>query len=156
MIINYFIWLMYDVKNYADLGVNILLNPSTTDGCREGAWWNWRELQASAEGNNDNPVSSNHRAPSHWEPQWRNTQILTRTHPKGRESWGQKQLKLLHRTATWAKWLTSKSAVKLLKPKTAHIRWRPLARIVLCLTSPEWHLATHNICLDLHNSSRWM
>ena len=51
---------MYDGKNYADLGGNILLNPLTTDECREGAWWNWRELQVSAEGNHDNPVSGNH------------------------------------------------------------------------------------------------
>ena len=34
----HFIRLTYDVKHYADLGGNILLNPSTTDGCREGAW----------------------------------------------------------------------------------------------------------------------
>ena len=142
------------MKNYADLGGNILLNPSTTDGCREGAWWNWRKLQASAQGNHDNLVSGNHQAPSHRKPLWRNAQILTKTHLREKRAGGKNQLKLLHRKATWAKWLTSKSAVKL--PKTTHIRWRPLARIVLCLTSPEWHLASHNICLDLHNSSRWM
>ena len=42
------------------------------------------------EGNHDNPVSRNHQAPSHWEPQWRNAQILTKTHPKGKKSWEQK------------------------------------------------------------------
>ena len=76
------------MKNYADLGGNILLNPSKTDGCREGALWNWRELQASAEGNHDNPVSGNHQAPSH--------RKCTDTHQntsEGRESWGQKSAK---------------------------------------------------------------
>ena len=28
------------------------------------------------EGNHDNPVRGIHQAPSHWEPQWRNVQIL--------------------------------------------------------------------------------
>ena len=34
------------MKNYADLGGNILLNPSKTDGCREGAKTQPREESA--------------------------------------------------------------------------------------------------------------
>ena len=36
------------------------LNPSTIDGCREGAWG----PQASLEDNHDNPDSGTHQAPS--------------------------------------------------------------------------------------------
>ena len=141
---HYFIRFTCDVKNnYADLGGNILLNPSTTDGCREGTWWNWRELQASAEGNHENPVSGttrHHHTENLSEEMHRYS--LKHIQREGKAG-GKTQLKLLHRTATWAKWLTSESAVKLLKPrslkpKTTHIRWRPLARIALCLTSPNY------------------
>ena len=36
-------------------------------------------LQAILEGNHDNPESGTHQAPSHWEPQWKEAQILTKT-----------------------------------------------------------------------------
>ena len=39
---------------------------------------------AVREPNHENPVDGNHQAPSHWEPQWRNSQIL-----EGREGWEQ-------------------------------------------------------------------
>ena len=70
---------------------NLLSNQSTNtvDGCGEGAWWNRREPQVSLEGNHEHPVSDSHQAPSHWEPQWRNAQILTKGHPEGREGWDQ-------------------------------------------------------------------
>ena len=144
------------MKNYADLGGNILLNPSTTDGCREGAWWNWRELQASAEGKHDNPVSCNHQAPSHWEPQWKNAQILTKTHPEGRESWGQKSAKATTHESNVGEMIDQQKCCKIAKAQDRPHTWRPLARIVLCLTSPELHLTIYNIFLGLHNSSRWM
>ena len=57
---------------------NIYLNPSKIDGCGEGAWWNRRGLQASLEGNHDNPVSGTHQVPSHWKIQWKKVQILTK------------------------------------------------------------------------------
>ena len=67
---------------------NSLSNQSTytVDECGKGAWWNWREPQASLEGNHENPVSDSHQAPSHIS-QWRNAQILTKGHPEGREGW---------------------------------------------------------------------
>ena len=64
------------------------------------------ETEGSLEGNHDNPVSGTHHAPSHWEPQWRNAQTLTKKkHPKGRalgkEAGGKNSLvKLLHTKAT--------------------------------------------------------
>ena len=65
-----------------------------------------RELQASLKGNH--LVSGTHQAPSHWEPQWRNAQILIKTNiQRGGEAGGKKKLKLLHMKATWVKWLTS-------------------------------------------------
>ena len=67
-----------------------------------------RELQASLKGNHDNLVSGTHQAPSHWEPQWRNAQILIKTNiQRGGEAGGKKKLELLHMKATWVKWLTS-------------------------------------------------
>ena len=67
-----------------------------------------RELQASLKGNHDNLVSGTHQAPSHWEPQWRNAQILIKTNiHRGGEAGGKKKLELLHMKATWVKWLTS-------------------------------------------------
>ena len=36
-------------------------------------------LQAILEGNHDNPESGTHQAPSHWEPQWKEAQILPKT-----------------------------------------------------------------------------
>ena len=67
-----------------------------------------RELQASLKGNHDNLVSGTHQAPSHWEPQWRNSQILIKTNiQRGGEAGGKKKLELLHMKATWVKWLTS-------------------------------------------------
>ena len=67
-----------------------------------------RELQASLKGNHDNLVSGTHQAPSHWEPQWRNAQILIKTNiQRGGEAGGKKKLELLHIKATWVKWLTS-------------------------------------------------
>ena len=67
-----------------------------------------RELQASLKGNHDNLVSGTHQAPSHWEPQWRNAQILIKTNiQRGGEAGGKKKLKLLHMKATRVKWLTS-------------------------------------------------
>ena len=35
--------------------------------------------EAEGEGNHDNPESDTHQAPSHWEPQWKEAQILTKT-----------------------------------------------------------------------------
>ena len=52
------------------------LNPSTIDGCWEGAWWNRRGLQVSLEGNHDHPESGTHRTPSHWESQWKRCRYL--------------------------------------------------------------------------------
>ena len=50
-----------------------------------------RELQASLKGNHDNLVSGTHQAPSHWEPQWRNAQILIKTNTqRGGEAGGKK------------------------------------------------------------------
>ena len=67
-----------------------------------------RELQASLKGNHDNLVSGTHQASSHWEPQWRNAQILIKTNiQRGGEAGGKKKLELLHMKATWVKWLTS-------------------------------------------------
>ena len=67
-----------------------------------------RELQASLKGNHDNLVSGTHQAPSHWEVQWRNAQILIKTNiQRGGEAGGKKKLELLHMKATWVKWLTS-------------------------------------------------
>ena len=67
-----------------------------------------RELQASLKGNHDNLVSGTHQAPSHWEVQWRNAQILIKTNiQRGGEAGGKKKLELLHIKATWVKWLTS-------------------------------------------------
>ena len=67
-----------------------------------------RELQGSLKGNHDNLVSGTHQAPSHWEPQWRNAQILIKTNiQRGGEAGGKKKLELLHMKATWVKWLTS-------------------------------------------------
>ena len=67
-----------------------------------------RELQASLKGNHDNLVSGTHQAPSHWEPQWRNAQILIKTNIQMEgEAGGKKKLELLHMKATWVKWLTS-------------------------------------------------
>ena len=71
------------------------------------------------EGNHDNPVRGIHQAPSHWESQWRNVQILIEKYPEWREGWEPDWLKLLY-AKTWAKWLTSVKALqKFLKPKTA-------------------------------------
>ena len=52
------------------------------------------KTEGSLEGNHDNPVSGTHQAPSYWEPQWRNAQILTKNTSKGEGTggWGQKQL----------------------------------------------------------------
>ena len=50
-----------------------------------------RELQASLKGNHDNLVSGTHQAPSHWEPQWRNAQILIKTNIQGKERLGAKK-----------------------------------------------------------------
>ena len=36
-------------------------------------------VQAILEGNHNNPESGTHQAPSHWEPQWKEAQILTKT-----------------------------------------------------------------------------
>ena len=36
------------------------------------------KTEGSLEGNHDNPVSGTHQAPSYWEPQWREAQILTK------------------------------------------------------------------------------
>ena len=68
-------------------------NPLTKDRCGKGAWWNGRDLQASLEGNHDNPVSGTDQALSHWDLQWRNVHILTKKHPKGRKGWEQKMRK---------------------------------------------------------------
>ena len=69
------------------------LNPLTKDRCGKGAWWNWRELQVSLEGSHDNPMSGIDQALTHWDLQWRNQQILTKKHPKGRKGWEQKMRK---------------------------------------------------------------
>ena len=69
-------------------------------------------LQASLEGNHDHPKSGTQQAPSHWEPQWKEAQILTKK--ASREEGGlvvKKQLELLHAKATWAKWLTPVTAL---------------------------------------------
>ena len=52
------------------------------------------KTEGSLEGNHDNPVSGTHQAPSYWEPQWGNAQILTKKTSKGEGtgSLGQKQL----------------------------------------------------------------
>ena len=74
---------------------NIYLNPSKIDGCGEGAWWNRRGLQASLEGNHDNPVSGTHQVPSHWKIQWKKVQILTKKSiQRGGRVGGKKQLEI--------------------------------------------------------------
>ena len=42
------------------------------------------------EGNHDNLVSGTHQAPSHWKPQWRNVQILTKKTWEGKGGLGAK------------------------------------------------------------------
>ena len=50
-------------------------------------------LQASLEGNHDHPDSGTHRAPSHWEPQWKEAQILIKMSiQRGGRVEGNKQL----------------------------------------------------------------
>ena len=93
------------------LKVSLPLHPSTIDGCGKGTWWNQREQQASLEGNHENPMSSTHHAPSHWEPQCRCADTYQDKTSKGEGRLGQKRLKLLHTKVTWAKWLTSAKAL---------------------------------------------
>ena len=59
-----------------------MLNPSTIDGCGEGALRSGMGPQAILESNLDNPESGTHQAPSHSEAQWREAQILTKTASK--------------------------------------------------------------------------
>ena len=93
-------------------------NPLTKDRCEKGAWWNWRELQASLEGTHDNPMSGTNQALSHWDLHWRNAQILTKKHPKGRKDWAQKMRKQHRNMSKMIDY--RKSAVKnMLKPKVA-------------------------------------
>ena len=50
-------------------------------------------LQASLEGNHDHPKSGTQQAPSHWEPQWKEAQILTKKSiQRGGRVRGSKQL----------------------------------------------------------------
>ena len=62
-----------------NLSPGVGLNPSTIDGWGEGAWRSGRGPQAILEGNHDNPESGTHQALSHWERQWREAQLLTKT-----------------------------------------------------------------------------
>ena len=84
------------------------LNPSTIDGCGEGAWG----PQARLEDNHDNPESGTHQAPSRWESQWKKAQIFTKKNiQRGGRVGGKTQLELLHAKKTWAKRLTSAKAL---------------------------------------------
>ena len=62
-----------------DLDLVRFTSITTIDGCGEGFWRSGRGPQAILEGNHDNPESGTHQAPSHWEPQWKEAQILTKT-----------------------------------------------------------------------------
>ena len=85
----------------------LVLNPSTIDGCGEGAWRSERGPQAILEGNHDNPERGTHQAALHWEPQWKEAQILSKTASREEGGLGaKKQLELLQAKATWVKWLT--------------------------------------------------
>ena len=80
------------------------LNPSTIDGCGEGAWG----PQASLENNHGNPESGTYQATSRWESQWKKAQIFTKKNiQRGGRVGGKTQLELLHAKTTWAKRLTS-------------------------------------------------
>ena len=57
------------------------------------------KTEGSLEGNHDNPVSGTHQAPSYWEPQWRNAQILTKKTSKGEGTGGLGQKQLSKATA---------------------------------------------------------
>ena len=97
-------------------------------------------LQASLEGNHDYPESGTHRLPSHWEPQWKEAQILTKTASREEEGLGainnynyctQKQ----HEQNDWLLQQRCKITKALLNPKsTPHAitggdRWPAFSRV---------------------------
>ena len=70
------------------------------------------------EGNHDYNVSGTHQAPSHWEPQWRNAQILTKKKMQRKGRAGSKTAKITSCESNMKKMIDlSKSATELQKPK---------------------------------------
>ena len=68
-----------EINNKPPWGLIEHLKPSTIDGWGEGTWRSGSGRQAILEGNQDNPESGTHQAPSHWESEGKEEQILTKT-----------------------------------------------------------------------------
>ena len=106
-----------------NLSPGVGLNPSTIDGWGEGAWRSGRGPQAILEGNHDNPESRTHQALSHWELQWREAQLLTKTESREEGGLGAKNIhkycRLKQRKQNdWLLWKHCKITKALLNPET--------------------------------------
>ena len=109
--------LTFYVATFTLTKVNLKFNPSTIDGCGKGARRSGRGPQAILEGNHDNPESGTHQAPSQWESQWREAQILTTTASREEGGLGQITTITTARKSNEIKMIDScESTVKSLRP----------------------------------------
>ena len=106
------------------------------------------EPQARAKGNHDNPVSGNHPGTVTLNTQWNVENLPILTQREGRDR-SKAFLSNCTRDTTRAKWLTSTGSCKFIETlqnprgRPPNLRKRPLASIVLILTSPKLHLAPY-------------